>query len=67
MAARKDPPARAVEWLEEQGRRRNLHIFNNSWNLPYGWPSHYSADGKIVCPPRVDGDAREYFAGAKDL
>ncbi len=66
-AARKDPPARAVEWLEEQGRRQNLHKFDNHWNLPFGWPSSYFVDGKIICPPRVDGEAREFFAGAKDL
>ncbi len=66
-AARKDPPAGAVEWLEKQGRRQNFHKFDNHWNLPYGWPSSYLVDGKIICPPRADAEARDLFAGAKGL
>jgi len=51
--------------LEEQGRRQNFHKFDNPWNLPYGWPRSYFPDGKIICPPRADAEARKLFAGAK--
>jgi hypothetical protein len=53
--------------LEEQGRLRNLHKFDNPWNLPFGWPPSYYVDGELYCPPKVDGEARKFFAGAKDL
>jgi hypothetical protein len=51
--------------LEEQGRRQNFHKFDNPWNLPYGWPKSYFPDGKIVCPPRADAEARKLFEGAR--
>jgi hypothetical protein len=56
-----------VEWLEEQARNRNLHKFTQPWHYPKQWPPRYYVDGELYCPPKVDGQAREFFAGAKDL
>ena len=53
--------------MDEQGRLRNFHKFDNHWNYPYGWPSSYYVDGELYCPPKVEGQAREFFADAKDL
>ena len=65
--AGREPPARAVEWLEEQARIRNLHKFTQYWHYPKGWPPSYYVDGELYCPPKVEGQAREHFEGAKGL
>ena len=60
------PPAKAVEWLDEQARKRNFHEFTRSWHYPQKWPAKCYEDGRLICPPKATGEARDYFLHAKD-
>ena len=59
------PPAKAVEWLDEQARKRNCHEFKKKWHYPQKWPARCYQGRTLICPPMATGEARDYFLHAK--
>ena len=59
------PPAKAVEWLDEQARKRNCHQFKKAHQYPQNWPAWCFRGRELICPPMATGEARNYFLNAK--
>ena len=59
------PPAKAVEWLDEQARNRNCHQFKKAHHYPQKWPACCYQGRTLICPPMATGEARSYFLNAK--